>query len=182
MQRLFASLVLAIAGVIGLLALASPLEAGGGGGHGCPEKPREGTDEPVMIKNSCFTPAVLYVAPGATVTWTNEDELPHNVTFLHSKLQRLKDLGRSASVSHTFSDPGLYAYYCSLHPSMLDVVAVGDPAGFVISPPQAPAGAETAGDSATASSRSGSTLVIGGLVLVGLVSAGGGYLLRRRPA
>jgi plastocyanin len=194
MQRLFASLLIATTGVIGLFAFALPTEAGGGGHGGCVEAPREGANEPVAIRNSCFTPAVLYVEAGATVTWTNQDEMGHNVILFSG--QRLGEqkpffqgdgVGflKGESISHTFEAPGLYAYYCSIHPSMLAVVAVGDPASFAAtqqsqqpepSPPIAP-------DAVAVSSHSGLTPLLAGLILgVGLVSAGGGYLLRRRAA
>ena len=181
MQRLLRSLLIVTAGVIGLSAFAAPLEAGGGGHGGCIEQPREGANQPVEITNSCFTPAVLYVEPGTTVTWTNKDEMVHNVTFLDgNRAGDDPELYYRNSVSHTFDTPGLYAYYCSIHPSMLGVVAVGDPSAFAVSQPaQQPD--PSAAATVTASSGSALSPSIAGLILgVGLVSAGGGYLLRRR--
>ncbi len=182
MQRLIASLFIATSGGIGLFAFAAPIEAGGGGHGGCMEQPRESTSDLVEIVNYCFTPAVLHVEPGTTVTWTNEDQEVHNVTFFDgSRAGDDPDLYYRNSVSATFDAPGLYAYYCSVHPMMLGVVAVGDPAGFAISQPSQQPEASPPAAPAVASAASGLNPTIAGLVVaVGIVSAGGGYLLRRR--
>jgi plastocyanin len=77
----------------------------------------------VQIKNFAFVPAALSVPAGTTVTWINADEDPHNVTAVdksfHSSAMDTDD-----RYSFTFSKPGDYAYFCSLHPHMMAKITV----------------------------------------------------------
>jgi amicyanin len=77
----------------------------------------------VRIVNSAFTPANIQVKAGTTVTWTNQDTAPHTVTFRNG----MKDSGllrKGQSFSYTFTSPGTYDYYCTVHPYMTAVVNV----------------------------------------------------------
>jgi plastocyanin len=61
-------------------------------------------------------PAVIEVAAGSTVTWTNHDDLPHNVTLLDGcGRERPLPIGGTASI--TLDQPGVVYYECSIHPS-----------------------------------------------------------------
>jgi hypothetical protein len=59
--------------------------------------------------------------------------VPHNVTFFSGVYSAGNpdlyggQFVEGDTVTHTFEDPGVYAYYCTVHPSMLGVVVVGDP-------------------------------------------------------
>ncbi len=118
-------LVGALAG--GLLMVAGPASAGGGGTcHDPMHVGRSGVA--VDAKESCFFPTVLYVEEGTTVTWTNRDHVPHSVTGLAAAWgTRENTLQQGDSVSVEFSDPGIYPYSCILHPGMVGAVVVGDP-------------------------------------------------------
>ena len=90
------------------LAVADPNAAGG------PQ---------LTIENFNFTPADITVAPGTTVTWTNNDDVEHTVT------SSTNAFGSSAietgnSFSFTFTQPGAYSYFCSIHPFMTGRVTV----------------------------------------------------------
>ena len=77
----------------------------------------------VRIVNFAFTPANIQVKAGTTVTWTNQDTAPHTVTFKNG----IKDSGllrKGQSFSYTFTSPGAYDYYCTVHPYMTAVVNV----------------------------------------------------------
>lgn len=76
-----------------------------------------------QIKNFAFVPAVLTVAPGTTVTWTNTDEEPHTVTSTNGSF-RSSALDTDDKFSFTFNRPGDYAYFCRLHPHMTGRVVV----------------------------------------------------------
>ena len=69
-------------------------------------------------------PEAATVAVGATVRWTNRDDVPHNIV---STEQRLKSpvLDTDEQSSHQFDQPGSYHYFCSLHPKMTGRVVVG---------------------------------------------------------
>ena len=77
----------------------------------------------VVVDNFSFTPAMAAVAVGTTVTWTNHDDIPHNVV---SPQQKFKSpvLDTDEVFSHTFDAAGTYKYYCSIHPRMTGQVVV----------------------------------------------------------
>jgi plastocyanin len=77
----------------------------------------------VSIKMFAFTPQVLTVAPGTTVTWTNADEDPHTVTA-NDKGFHSAALDTDDKYSFTFTNAGSFAYFCSLHPHMTGKVIV----------------------------------------------------------
>jgi plastocyanin len=75
------------------------------------------------VENFTFTPERLIVKAGTTVTWRNEDDIPHTVTS-ESRLFKSKALDTDDTFSFTFTEPGSYAYFCSLHPRMTGTVVV----------------------------------------------------------
>ena len=58
----------------------------------------------VTIDNFTFGPASLSIAPGTTVTWTNEDDIPHTVVS-EDKLFNSKALDTDDKFSYTFTKP-----------------------------------------------------------------------------
>ncbi len=78
---------------------------------------------PVKIDNFSFTPQTLTVSAGATVTWTNSDDVPHNVVST-DKVFKSKTMDTDEKFSYTFTKPGTYNYYCSIHPRMTATVVV----------------------------------------------------------
>jgi plastocyanin len=77
----------------------------------------------VKIDNFTFSPATLIVAPGTTVTWTNDDDIPHTVAA-KDKSFRSKPMDTGNQFSYTFATPGEYDYFCSLHPHMVGKIVV----------------------------------------------------------
>jgi plastocyanin len=77
----------------------------------------------VVVDNFSFAPATATVPVGTTVTWTNRDDIPHNVV---SPEQKFKSpvLDTNERFSHTFDVAGTYKYYCSIHPRMTGQVVV----------------------------------------------------------
>jgi len=73
--------------------------------------------------NFTFVPARLTVKAGTTVTWRNEDDIPHTITSA-ARLFKSKALDTDDSFSFTFTDPGTYEYFCSLHPRMTATIVV----------------------------------------------------------
>jgi plastocyanin len=80
----------------------------------------------VQIRNFAFVPAVVTVAPGTIVTWTNMDEDPHTVTAA-GKGFRSPALDAGDKFSFTFTTPGAFQYFCSLHPHMVGKIVVKAP-------------------------------------------------------
>ena len=77
----------------------------------------------VEIKMFAFTPKVLTVAEGTTVTWTNVDQEPHTVTAVGASFHS-SALDTNDKFTFTFSKSGKYAYFCRLHPQMTAKVIV----------------------------------------------------------
>jgi plastocyanin len=76
----------------------------------------------VTIDNFTFAPAQLTVKVGTTVTWKNRDDIPHLV--VSAGKFRSKALDTDDSFSFTFTSPGDYKYFCSLHPHMTGTITV----------------------------------------------------------
>jgi plastocyanin len=78
----------------------------------------------VWIQGFTFTPQVLTVALGTTVTWTNKDQDPHDVTSDPAGLfgQQLSGLG--GTFSFPFTKAGTYNYVCTIHPGMAGSIVV----------------------------------------------------------
>lgn len=77
----------------------------------------------VKIDNFSFSPATLTVPVGTSVTWTNRDDIPHNVVS-DDKSIKSKALDTDEKFTFTFSKPGTYSYFCSIHPKMKGTVVV----------------------------------------------------------
>jgi plastocyanin len=83
------------------------------------------TDPAINIDNFSFAPAALVIAPGTRVTWTNRDDIPHTVTDAAGQRSfKSSALDTGDAFSYTFSSPGTYHYFCSLHPRMEGTVVV----------------------------------------------------------
>ncbi len=80
----------------------------------------------VKISNLTFGPQAITITAGTTVTWTNDDDLPHTVVAT-DKSFRSKPLDTGDRFSFTFAKPGAYAYFCSIHPMMTGKVVVKAP-------------------------------------------------------
>jgi plastocyanin len=77
----------------------------------------------VKISNFTFAPQTLTVAPGTTVTWVNDDDVPHTVTAVDRSFKS-KPLDTGDKFAFTFAKAGEYAYFCSIHPMMTGKVIV----------------------------------------------------------
>lgn len=77
----------------------------------------------VNIGAFTFGPSGITVTPGKTVTWTNTDESPHQISVAGTPLKTgLLLKGQNASL--TFKDEGVFNYNCALHPNMKGTVQV----------------------------------------------------------
>jgi plastocyanin len=77
----------------------------------------------VQIDNFHYTPPMLVVAPGTTVTWKNDDDSPHSVREKDGKFKSAA-LDTDDTFSQTFTTPGEYEYFCSIHPYMTGKIVV----------------------------------------------------------
>jgi amicyanin len=77
----------------------------------------------VHIDNFTFTPQEITITRGTTLTWVNEDDIPHAIAE-SNKAFRSKAMDTEQEFSFTFSAAGTYEYFCSLHPHMQGKVIV----------------------------------------------------------
>jgi len=77
----------------------------------------------VKIDNFVFGPQTITVPVGATVTWTNKDDIPHT-TVSTDGVFKSKVMDTDEKFSHTFTKAGTYPYFCSIHPKMIGKVVV----------------------------------------------------------
>jgi amicyanin len=77
----------------------------------------------VKIDNFTFNPPRLTVKAGTTVTWENKDDIPHTATATKAQFKS-KVLDTDEKFSFTFTTPGVYDYFCALHPHMTGTVVV----------------------------------------------------------
>jgi plastocyanin len=85
------------------------------------EKPASTAE--VKIDNFSFGPAAITVSVGTTVTWINRDDIPHTVVSTE-KVFKSKVMDTDEKFSYTFTKPGEYPYFCSIHPKMTGKVVV----------------------------------------------------------
>jgi plastocyanin len=90
----------------------------------------------VEIGFDAFATPLVEALTGDTVMWMNESSRPHTVTATDGAF----DSGRifvTATFEQRFAAPGVFAYHCTLHPSMTGEVDVYD---LLLDHPVAPAG------------------------------------------
>ena len=116
----------------GFLVVVTALGGGvaAAGGAGCHSQAiSDGSGVAVTVAGFCFEPTVLRVEVGQTVTWTNEDSVPHMVTGANHSWGSTDQFARGGAVTERFDQAGVYPYWCPLHPSMLGTVVVGENGG-----------------------------------------------------
>ena len=77
----------------------------------------------VKIDNFSFGPQTITVPVGATVTWTNRDDIPHTSVSTEGVFKS-KVMDTDEKFSYTFTKAGTYPYFCSIHPKMTGQVVV----------------------------------------------------------
>jgi plastocyanin len=99
--------VLALAiGVASCSSYGSTGPMGGGGTGG-------GGTGAVTVGDDFFSPATTTVPAGTTVSWTWTGQDPHNVNFDDGAPS--SGVKTSGTFTRTFTTPGTYTYFCSVH-------------------------------------------------------------------
>jgi plastocyanin len=106
-----------------IVAVAVVASARMGSAQGVGATAKAASSAEVKIDNFSFGPTPLVVAVGATVTWTNRDDIPHTVVS-NDKVFKSKALDTDDKFSFTFTKAGTYPYFCSLHPKMTGQIVV----------------------------------------------------------
>jgi plastocyanin len=118
--------------IVGLFLSGLLLVAGcaGSGASGSPELV-DGVVVEVDALDNTFRADEITVAPGTEVAWTNKGRNEHNILPVDDGEFRVDaaQFGPDATYRYRFTEPGTYAYYCSLHGTstkgMIGTVIVG---------------------------------------------------------
>lgn len=76
-----------------------------------------------------FVPLNLEILRGTTVTWQNQDDIGHTIQSINDKgtiipMFNSPVLKTGDTFVYKFTKPGVYHYYCSIHPWRIGVVTV----------------------------------------------------------
>lgn len=88
-----------------------------------PPPPGSSSGIDVSIQGMAYGPAALTVSRGATVTWTNRDNVQHTVTADDNTFSSPL-INPGGSYSRTFNTPGTIPYHCTPHPHMTATITV----------------------------------------------------------
>ena len=113
-----AAVILGVLAVFVLVSCSGSDKITNSGGGGTPAA------NAVNISGFAFSPGNLTVKAGTEVTWTNKDSAPHTVTSDDSKFASSGNLSQNQTYKITFATAGIYAYHCTIHPSMTGTVTV----------------------------------------------------------
>jgi plastocyanin len=94
-------------------ATAAPSSGGGGGAAG----------SAVAVKDFSFDPATLTARVGQEITWTNEGNATHSVTFDAGGIDS-GSLTSGQTFKQTFDAAGSFTYHCKFHSSMQGTITV----------------------------------------------------------
>ncbi len=108
-----------------------PPPGGGGGG---------GTGASVTVASYAFSPSNVTIKLGATVTWTNQDDVAHTVTDDNSSPAFNASLAGAVpdptgyggttgggTFQYTFTSAGTFHYHCSNHATMAHATVTVNP-------------------------------------------------------
>ncbi len=84
-----------------------------------------GTTVKVTMKNVAFNPSSVSAKVGDTVKWVNDDQPPHNVTYVSGpKFTSSGTLNTGDTFSVKLTAPGTIHYVCTIHPFMKATITV----------------------------------------------------------
>ena len=107
------------AAVLGLV-----LAACGSGGDGSDAAGNDGgSDSKIEMANFAFSPALLTIPVGSSVTWKNTDGATHTTTS-RDELWQSGRLGTGEEFSVVFDEAGEFTFFCRIHPSMTGTITV----------------------------------------------------------
>lgn len=84
----------------------------------------------INIDNYLFVTTYLKIKKGTKATWTNQSQTSHTVTSDDKSPKKGLDssiVAPGSTYEFTFDKPGLYEYFCEMHPSLMKgVITVVD--------------------------------------------------------
>lgn len=78
----------------------------------------------IGMQNIQFTPQTVTVKVGQKITWTDLEDVPHNVTAESGADFRSSTFGKGKTFSFTPKKAGTIKYVCTIHPGMEGTITV----------------------------------------------------------
>jgi plastocyanin len=113
MKKMLAALAVALPLAVAIVFVVHPHRV----------KAEDANGSEIRVDNFTFAPETITVPVSSTVTWVNKDDIPH-VIASNDGVFKSKALDTDQKYSYTFTKPGTYSYYCSIHPKMVGKVVV----------------------------------------------------------
>ena len=88
------------------------------------EAPPAAAEVGVDIRDFAYNPATVEISVEDTITWTNQDTVPHTATASDPGLLQSGTIAPGASYSQVFETPGEIEYHCEFHPNMIGTIVV----------------------------------------------------------
>jgi nitrite reductase (NO-forming) len=103
------------------------------------EQPHSNMNEVSIVKGAttlgdkAYSPSLIKIKVGSTITWTNNDNVMHTVTSGTPDAPNTGETFDSGlttfitpakTYSHKFTDVGEFSYYCRVHPTMIGKIVV----------------------------------------------------------
>jgi plastocyanin len=113
------------------ILMAAALSAGGCGSDSSPNNPSptpSGLTVSIVsgsstLTTNAYSPNPITVTRGGTVTWVNNDSVPHTSTS-DTGVWNSSTLAAGGSFSMNFPNAGSFPYHCTIHPGMVGTVSV----------------------------------------------------------
>lgn len=81
-------------------------------------------DATVGIAELNYTPQTVTIPAGGSVTWVNNDAVPHTATGQDAEVLQSGTIEPGDDFTQTFDTPGTYEYHCEFHPDMTGTIIV----------------------------------------------------------
>lgn len=91
--------------------------SGGSAGSGAQSESAPGDGVQVAMEGIAYAPTQVELRVGQPVTWTNNDEVMHDVIASGGEFES-ELLEEGETYSFTPTEPGTIDYVCSIHPNM----------------------------------------------------------------
>lgn len=105
---------------------ATPPPADAPAGDAAPAVPdvAPAADAPVDIRDFAFSPNPIEITAGSSVTWTNQDAVPHTATGIDRAALQSGTIQPGTSFTQEFDTPGTFDYFCEFHGNMKGQIIV----------------------------------------------------------
>ena len=98
--------------------------ASSSGSTSTPAAASSGGGVAIKMQNIAFSPKAVTVKVGQKVTWTNDDQVDHNVTSQSGETIKSQNFGKGGTFSFTPTKAGTINYVCTIHPGMTATLTV----------------------------------------------------------